>query len=159
MLFFQTTLIDQAVDHKNDSDPLQNSEARIKMSSKHFYLALGGILFTGSSLFFLTLTNKKSTRKPSKNDKKKKFVFALHGGAGVIAKTLDSKPYKAALQRIVTEVYTFASRPHPTITAVDVVEFAVNLLENEPLFNAGRGAVYTSAETVRMYESITIIIT
>lgn len=105
---------------------------------------LSGVLFIGLSLCLLLNNKKKELSKKHA----KKFVFCIHGGAGVIAKTLDSAPYKAALASIVNQVYKFSSRPNLNITAVDVVEFAVNLLENEPLFNSGKGAVYTSAETV-----------
>ncbi len=56
------------------------------------------------------------------------FTVAIHGGAGVIAKSDDGcKEYMDALQRIISQIFTFC-RSNITIdaiTAVDVVEFAV----------------------------------
>ena len=40
------------------------------------------------------------------------------------------------------------------ITAIDIVEYAVKLLEDEPLFNAGKGAVFTADETHELEASI-----
>ena len=37
---------------------------------------------------------------------------------------------------------------------MDICEFAVCLLENEPLFNAGKGAVFTAEETHELEASI-----
>jgi beta-aspartyl-peptidase (threonine type) len=73
------------------------------------------------------------------------FCIVLHGGAGVISKNLDSGPYKASLSRIIANAYNMAmTREH---TALDLAEYVVTLLEDEHLFNAGKGAVYTSDET------------
>lgn len=69
------------------------------------------------------------------------FVFLIHGGAGVISKTIESEPYVSALKRIIQDSFNFAKNAN--VSAVDIVEFAVIQLENEPLFNAGKGSVYT----------------
>eukprot|EP01038_Epipyxis_sp_PR26KG_P007576 gene7576-10324_t len=80
----------------------------------------------------------------------------IHGGAGVIQKTLESSEYRFSLKNIITKIHQHLSinEINPLFTAVDVVEFAVNELENDPLFNAGRGAVLTSESTHEMECSI-----
>lgn len=80
------------------------------------------------------------------------FRFVIHGGAGVMSKEMDGTPYYAALKRIVRDTYNFASTDNTS--AVDIVEFAVKLLEDEPLFNAGCGAVYTSEGVHELEASI-----
>jgi beta-aspartyl-peptidase (threonine type) len=70
------------------------------------------------------------------------FTIALHGGAGVITKDLDPSMHIAALQRVVTAAYAYASSPaSEEFNAVDIAEHVVYMLENEPLFNAGLGSV------------------
>lgn len=84
------------------------------------------------------------------------YCVLIHGGAGVIAPNhIDADKYKLALQDILREIYRFiiTSIDHG-ITAVDVVEYAVKLLEDEALFNAGKGAVYTHEATHELEASI-----
>lgn len=73
-----------------------------------------------------------------------KFTLAIHGGAGPI--TPDNVPpdyqeaYCAALTQVLETGYTLLRAGR---RSVDVVEEAVRLLEDSPLFNAGRGACFT----------------
>lgn len=74
-----------------------------------------------------------------------KWAIVVHGGAGVIERA-QLKPeqeaaYRAALARVTqagAEVLKAGGR------ALDACETAVRLLEDDPLFNAGRGAVFTA---------------
>jgi beta-aspartyl-peptidase (threonine type) len=79
-------------------------------------------------------------------------VIVIHGGAGRISKSVDPKPYYEALQKIIFDSYNFSMKKD--VHAVDVVEYAVIQLENHELFNAGKGAVYTSVETHELEASI-----
>lgn len=85
------------------------------------------------------------------------FSIAIHGGAGVISK-LDTNPnpYYNALRRIILEISKYASENenNSNIQAIDIAEFGVCLLEDEELFNAGKGAVFTSNETHELEASI-----
>ena len=85
------------------------------------------------------------------------FSVAIHGGAGIISKDVDNGPYYRSLVTILTDTFNFirnvAENRHE-LTAVDIVEYAVVQLENDPLFNAGRGSVYTSEGTHEMEASI-----
>lgn len=72
------------------------------------------------------------------------FALALHGGAGTIARTsltptLEAD-YRAALRVALATGTALLAQGAP---ALDVVEATVRSLEDCPLFNAGRGAVFT----------------
>jgi beta-aspartyl-peptidase (threonine type) len=84
-----------------------------------------------------------------------KCTIVIHGGAGVIDRTVDPAPYYKALGDIIASSAEFAQSTNGrVVTAVDVVEFAVKLLEDEPLFNAGVGAVLTADHTHELEASI-----
>lgn len=72
------------------------------------------------------------------------FSLALHGGAGTIARThltADAeRAYHAALRAALAAGEAIL---RPGGAALDAVEAAVRVLEDCPLFNAGRGAVFT----------------
>jgi beta-aspartyl-peptidase (threonine type) len=72
------------------------------------------------------------------------FALALHGGAGTIARAsltpaLEAA-YRTALQAALEAGTKLLAQGAP---ALDAVEAAVRSLEDCPLFNAGRGAVFT----------------
>ena len=75
-------------------------------------------------------------------------VLAIHGGAGEIVRGAFSseaeREFRDALDAILEQGSRALARG---ATALDVVTQAVVMLEDCPLFNAGRGAAYTSAGT------------
>ena len=83
------------------------------------------------------------------------FSIAIHGGAGTLVKglmTLELEAeYKAALKTARDIGYKILEQGG---TALDAVESAVNSLEDTPLFNAGKGAVFTNEGTHEMDASI-----
>lgn len=83
------------------------------------------------------------------------FGFAIHGGAGTILKSEMSPEmeaaYRAKLQEAVLAGYNILKDGG---SSLDAVEAAIRLLEDSPLFNAGKGSVLTSAGTVEMDASI-----
>jgi beta-aspartyl-peptidase (threonine type) len=73
------------------------------------------------------------------------FVLAIHGGAGVIDRSQMSeeleRAYRAALDNVLAvgrDVLAGGGR------SIDAVVAAVTTLEDDPLFNAGRGAAFTA---------------
>ncbi|MFO6297323.1 isoaspartyl peptidase/L-asparaginase family protein [Rahnella selenatireducens] len=79
---------------------------------------------------------------------KKRPVIAIHGGAGAITRAAMShekeQHYLAELERIVTSGQAILAAGG---SALDAVTEAVRLLEECPLFNAGKGAVFTHQGT------------
>lgn len=83
------------------------------------------------------------------------WSLVLHGGSGVIARA-DLRPeqdraYRAALAAA-AEAGAAVLRAQGS--ALDAVEAAVRALEDEPLFNAGRGAVFTDEGKVELDAAI-----
>jgi beta-aspartyl-peptidase (threonine type) len=75
-------------------------------------------------------------------------VLAIHGGAGAMAREEASADVREAYQGAMREILRNAGRIlDEGGTALDAVTQAVRLLEECPLFNAGRGSVFTSAGT------------
>ncbi|PRY12017.1 beta-aspartyl-peptidase (threonine type) [Pontibacter ummariensis] len=74
----------------------------------------------------------------------KNIAIAIHGGAGTITKKNltpeQDKAYRAGLQEAVTAGHGLLAAGG---SALDAVDLAVTLLEDNPLFNAGRGSVFT----------------
>ncbi len=73
------------------------------------------------------------------------WTIVVHGGAGVIERpALGPKgdaAYRAALNRGIEAGGKVLDRGG---SALDAVETVLNIFEDDPLFNAGRGAVFTS---------------
>ena len=74
-----------------------------------------------------------------------KFSLAVHGGAGTILRhtmtdDLEAR-YHAGLRRALQVGHDVLAQAG---SAMDAVTAAVCVLEDEPLFNAGRGAVFTA---------------
>ncbi|MCF3974658.1 isoaspartyl peptidase/L-asparaginase family protein [Paracoccus salsus] len=85
----------------------------------------------------------------------KGFALAIHGGAGVAPRTQMTSQreaaYHAALSRVLRIGEDILAADG---TALDAVTAAVSALEDEPLFNAGRGAVFTRDGTHEMDAAI-----
>jgi len=83
------------------------------------------------------------------------MVIAIHGGAGTILKSEMSAAkelaYTNALQDALHKGYGVLSNNG---TAIDAVEAAIRSLEDCPLFNAGKGAVFNAAGQHEMDASI-----
>ena len=82
---------------------------------------------------------------PNKTSNTGKYVLAIHGGAGTLNKSqftpaLEAK-YKSGLDSALLVGNAILEKGG---TALDAVEATVRVLENNPLFNAGKGAVFTS---------------
>ncbi|HNQ13001.1 MAG TPA: isoaspartyl peptidase/L-asparaginase [Bacteroidia bacterium] len=87
--------------------------------------------------------------------KSKNFSIAIHGGAGTIDKESLSKEleneYLHALEIALSAGHQILAENG---SAIDAVEAAVISLEDCPLFNAGRGSVFTYEEKHEMDASI-----
>ncbi len=83
------------------------------------------------------------------------FSIAIHGGAGTLVKGMMTPEletqYKEDLKLALDKGYTILANGG---TAVEAVEVAVVALEDSPLFNAGKGSVFTATESHEMDASI-----
>jgi len=82
-------------------------------------------------------------------------ILAIHGGAGTITRTAMSADKEAAYQQALNDILAAGQRIlMDGGSALDAVTEAVRLLEECPLFNAGKGSVLTSAGTYELDASI-----
>ncbi len=85
----------------------------------------------------------------------KKYAIAIHGGAGTILKNLMTADKQQAYELGLLNAINAGNKILDTGgSSLDAVEEAVKKLEDFPLFNAGRGAVFTNQGTHEMDASI-----
>src|SRR4030095_3197473 len=74
----------------------------------------------------------------------KEYVLVIHGGAGVITRnsmdSLTETSYREALDSVLTIGEKILASGGKSLDAVEAV---VTWMEDNPLFNAGKGAVFT----------------
>lgn len=100
-----------------------------------------------------TLYTSEPIEKPVK--KEPNFGLVIHGGAGTILKEQMSD----SLENAYRETLELAIRTGHEIlknggTAMEAVTKTINVMENSPLFNAGKGAVFTYEETNELDASV-----
>lgn len=83
------------------------------------------------------------------------FSLVIHGGAGTIFKkdmtSEKEASYKSVLNNALEVGFNILSKAG---SSVDAVEQAIIVLENSPLFNAGKGSVFTNKESHEMDAAI-----
>lgn len=84
-----------------------------------------------------------------------KYALVIHGGAGV----MDRKDLSSEMQSAYIEVLNKALQVGDSIlagggTCMDAVEKSIVILEDSPLFNAGKGAVFTHEGVVELDASV-----
>jgi beta-aspartyl-peptidase (threonine type) len=82
-------------------------------------------------------------------------VLAIHGGTGTAKKNLDAatqQAMRADLDRALAAAHARLSAADGN--ALDAVEAAIRVLEDSPLFNAGKGAVFNHDGRIEMDASI-----
>lgn len=86
---------------------------------------------------------------------RKKIAIAIHGGAGTILRNSCTKEqeklYKEKMRESIDAGYSVLKNGG---NSVDAVEAALIIMENSPLFNAGKGSVYTHEGTHEMDAAI-----
>lgn len=95
------------------------------------------------------------TSETSSEIKKADFAIIIHGGAGTILKknmTPEKEAaYKEKLEEAIRVGYEILKNGG---SSLDAVTKTINIMEDSPLFNAGKGAVFTNAETNELDASI-----
>jgi beta-aspartyl-peptidase (threonine type) len=89
------------------------------------------------------------------NEKKVDFALVVHGGAGNIYEGRysleEERQYIKKLEEAINLGYEIL---YNNGSAVDAVETVIRVLEDSPLFNAGKGAVFTDEGNVELDASI-----
>lgn len=89
------------------------------------------------------------------NLEKPEFAIVIHGGAGTILKENMSPEreaaYKAKLEEAIMVGHNILKNGGSSMEAVTKT---INVMEDSPLFNAGKGAVFTNAETNELDASV-----
>lgn len=104
-------------------------------------------LLTIFSLVFLNCKNETSTKTTTNasSSKKQHIAIVIHGGAGTITKALmtpeKEKAYRTKLQEALNTGYGILENGG---TSLDAVQQTLIILEDSPLFNAGKGAVFNN---------------
>ncbi len=95
-------------------------------------------------LFYGCETNPEKEEQPKTNE----FAIIIHGGAGTILKknmTPEKETaYQAKLKEAITVGHTILKNGG---TSQEAVMKTIQIMEDSPLFNAGKGAVFTNEET------------
>lgn len=89
-----------------------------------------------------------TAQKPAEREKAgPKWALAIHGGAGTIPKNLPEAEKEQYLRSLTEALKVGQGVLQQGGTSLDAVEKVVRFLEADPLFNAGKGAVYTHEGT------------
>ncbi len=108
----------------------------------HFAIWLGSFLLVGSLA-------------AEQKDEAMKFGMVIHGGAGTIERSEmtaeNEAAHRAGLEQALKAGYDVLERGG---SSLDAVEAAIQVLEDNPLFNAGKGAVFTHEGTNELDSAI-----
>lgn len=85
-----------------------------------------------------------SCQQPETPATQKEWAIALHGGAGTISQDLPDSVKQRYYEGLEEALRVGELVLRDGGSALDAVEKVVNSLEDNPLFNAGRGAVFTA---------------
>ena len=104
-------------------------------------------MLTIFSLCGLLANSMSAQQAPNQSEAHGRWAIALHGGAGRIPRDLnidEQQNLRKSLQHALTRGKEILAKGG---TALDAVEAVVAAMEDDPLFNAGKGAVFTSKGT------------
>lgn len=102
-----------------------------------------------AAVFSIALTALVSCQSPqetsqaSSADPRVDYAIAIHGGAGVISKSVDESTRGEYEESLRQALELGRKMLNEGASGLDVVEQVIRQLEDEPKFNAGKGAVYT----------------
>jgi len=106
-------------------------------------------------ILFLISCENTSTDKEISKRKPNSFAIVIHGGAGGIKREYfteeQQEAYSKKLREALDAGYKVLENGGISLNAI---EAAINVMENSPLFNAGKGAVYNSEGNQEMDAAI-----
>jgi L-asparaginase / beta-aspartyl-peptidase len=85
----------------------------------------------------------------------KKYALVIHGGAGVMSEKSMTPERQAEYIKVLNRALQVGDSVLANLgTCMEAVEKTVNIMEDSPLFNAGKGAVFTHEGTVELDASV-----
>ena len=86
-----------------------------------------------------------------------KPTLILHGGAGAITRAnLPPELYDKYERSLLSYLISTKAQLDAGKSALDAACYAVSLMEDDPLFNCGRGSVFTTSGTIEMEASVMV---
>lgn len=115
-------------------------------SMKKLFLLFSLIAFIGcNNAEKKSETTSENTQTENKKDSVPNFGIVIHGGAGTILKENMSdsleQAYKAKLEEAIRTGYEILANGG---TSLEAVQRTINVMEDSPLFNSAKGAVFTN---------------
>lgn len=96
------------------------------------------------SIMLLMIGCQQSEQSGNSNQQTKEWAIALHGGAGYVSKDMPEDRKQAYLESLEEALAIGSEILENGGSALDAIEKTVNYLEDNELYNAGKGAVFTS---------------
>jgi L-asparaginase / beta-aspartyl-peptidase len=128
-----------------DFHGIKSSVRSNKFPARTLHFALLNLLLTFGMVFGMA----KRARAAETN-----YVIAIHGGAGVWRKELTPERERQSREAMTTALRAGELVLKTNGISLDAVEAAVRVLEDSPLFNAGKGAVLNSAGKAELDASL-----
>lgn len=120
-------------------------------------------IFLCISLFFSACEQKNEQKSNKENSifeeksAKNNFGIILHGGAGTILKENMSDSLEAAYYEVLeSSIKTGHQVLEKGGTSLEAIAETIKIMEDSPLFNAGKGAVFTHDETNELDASVMV---
>ena len=111
---------------------------------KSTFLKLALILIILASLFSCRMGTKPTAAPIESSPEKQSWAIVIHGGAGSMSRDKISPELDADYRQALSEALGKGSKIlSEGGSALDAVEITIRFLEDNPLFNAGKGAVFT----------------
>lgn len=88
------------------------------------------------------------------DDSADNVVLAVHGGAGVLSKELLNKKLETAYRETLEQALRTGHAELQKGSSVDAVVAAIKVLEDSPLFNAGKGGAFTRDGKIELDASL-----
>ncbi len=128
LCIFQSAVINSRIQSTNNRVKMKNLTTKRRILVKHLtFIFLAGLFVSVQA------------------QDNHKFGIVLHGGAGTILKKYmtpeKEKAYHDKLHEALEKGYSILEKGG---SSLDAVEAAINIMEDSPLFNAGKGAVFTA---------------
>jgi beta-aspartyl-peptidase (threonine type) len=117
--------------------------------------AKGKLIGTVMAMTAVTSVAQQPSAAPGPHRSSARWAIVLHGGAGIIQRSSmnpqTEAAYRASLAQALQAGADVLGRGG---SSLDAVEASIRILEDDPLFNAGRGAVFTADGKIELDAAI-----